>query len=117
MKSPMARILLPAKRSSSASGGIRGRNFRYGPIAVGGHRRPALAADNHERKPRPGNQPVQTAPDPHSLVENLQYQLADFARAEHLAMHPPGGRTGFVEVVRPLHVEAMGLEKLPDVIR
>src|SRR5262245_50823188 len=116
MRSPITRMRLPANRSTSAwrrpaprsadNRLARSASFALEVRAI------ALARQNEERQPGPWNQRVETAPDPHGLVENLQHHAADFLRAEQFAVRPPGRRAGLVEVERLLHRKALRFEQL-----
>src|SRR5436305_1818715 len=99
MRSPMTRILLPAKASMTAhkraareSAGIgRGDLGQRFPSARRlGHGAIFPTRHGDQGKSTPGNQTVHAPPQPHRLVENLEHGLVDTAGTEQLPISPPG---------------------------
>src|ERR1035441_9820873 len=122
MRSPATRMRLAAKRArralkraASGSTGIGRRDLgpglgtRESSIARLSRRRGgALARHHEERKARPGQRAVDTAPKPNGLVEDLEHGLIDVPRAEQFAVGPPRRRAGLVETGRGLEIEGVG---------
>ena len=61
---------------------------RPAEIASAGAGHAGLAGHHDQREAGPGHQPVQPAPDPHGLIENLQHQLADVSRSRAACRKP-----------------------------
>src|SRR5690349_6594977 len=107
IRSPMTNRRWPAKRAIVSVGIASGLGppQRFRRWHGGG-----LARHRHQREPRPGKDSIHPAQQPYGFVENLQHQLADTARPEHLAVGPPGHQSSFVEALDSLYREAVGVE-------
>src|SRR5215210_676449 len=74
-------------------------------------------ADRDDPQPLPGQQAVQPADERHAHVEDLELGAAEVAALEHLAVEPPAGHRGAVEVVHHLDGEAGRAELLAQHLR
>ena len=79
--------------------------------------RSAGARHGDQGQARPWHKPVQAAPKPDGLVEDLEDRLIDVFRSQYFAVGPPWRRSGFIEAINAFDGEPLRFQQPAGFLR
>src|ERR1043166_982540 len=95
----------PSDRDSKSRASARIANFFPSP------------RNNHQREAPPGQESIDTAPEPYSLVEEFQRRFVDARASQQLPEDPPRNRADLVELMKALHLKPRSLQRSAQLAR